>query len=251
LSKYKVMARRSLLGVEIDTVTLEEAAARVVRFVAQGGIHQVVTLNPEYLFRARTEEDLRDIVRRASLVTADGVGIVWGARVLGVDIPERVTGIDLMLAVCEEAAARGWRVFLLGGRPGVAEEAAARLGRDFPGLKIGGTHHGYFTAEEEPAVLEKIKKVEPHVLFVGLGAPAQERWIYGSRMDLGVPVAMGVGGSFDVLSGKVKRAPVWMRRLGMEWLGRLIYEPWRWRRMLVLPLFVLLVLKERVCRTRK
>ncbi|MCL6558848.1 MAG: WecB/TagA/CpsF family glycosyltransferase [Firmicutes bacterium] len=241
------MTRKSLLGLEIDAVTLTEAVARVAAFVSQNGTHQVVTLNPEYLYRARTEEDLQEIVRGASLVTADGVGIVWAARVLGVDVPERVTGIDLMLAICEQAAVRGWRVFLLGGRPGIAEKAAAELIRDFPGLTVAGVYHGYFKAEEELSVVAKIKRAKPHVLFVGLGAPAQERWIYQNRVKLGVPVAMGVGGSFDVLSGKVKRAPVWMRRLGLEWLARLIREPWRWRRMLVLPLFVFYVLKQRVC----
>ncbi|MEW6172785.1 MAG: WecB/TagA/CpsF family glycosyltransferase [Bacillota bacterium] len=235
-----------MLGVEIDTVTLEGAATRAAELIALGGSHQVVTLNPEYLFRARKEKDLLEIVRQAALVTADGIGIVWAARVNGTGIPGRVTGIDLMLAICHRAAQAGWRVFFLGGRPGVAEDAAARLKSEIPGLQVAGTFHGYFSTAEEPEVIGRIRVTQPEVLFVGIGAPKQERWIHKNLRVLGVPLAMGVGGSFDVLSGRVKRAPVWMRRLGLEWLARLIREPRRWRRMLVLPRFALLVLRTRL-----
>lgn len=239
------MRRISILGAEIDPLTLEEAVNRAAALVASGGAHQVVTLNPEYLYRAQRERDLLEIAREAALVTADGVGIVWAARVHGFFLPERVTGIDLLLALCRRAAAEGWRVFLLGGRPGVAKEAAARLVRDYPGLTVAGTHHGYFSGAEEATVLEQIRAAQPQLLFVGLGAPKQERWIFQQRAALGSLVAVGVGGSFDVLSGRAKRAPAWMRRLGLEWLGRLLLEPRRWRRMLVLPCFALLVLRAR------
>lgn len=232
------------MGAAIDPLTLGQTVDRVAEMVTRGGTHQVVTLNPEYLFRAQKKRHLLDIVREASLSTPDGVGILLAARVSGFKLPERVTGIDLMLALCKRAAAEGWRVFLLGGKPGVAEEAACRLTVLFPGLVVAGTHHGYFTGGEEMAVLEKIKAANPQILFAGLGAPKQEEWIYKHKSLLGVPVAVGVGGSFDVLSGRVKRAPAWMRRLGIEWLGRLIYEPRRWRRMLVLPLFALMVLRK-------
>lgn len=239
------MKRISVLGVEIDPLTLEEAVNRTAALVASGGAHQIVTLNPEYLYRAQRERDLLEIAREAALVTADGIGIVWAARVHGFFLPERVTGIELLLALCGRAAAEGWRIFLLGGKPGVAAEAAARLARDYPGLTVAGTHHGYFSGAEETGVLERIKAARPQLLFVGLGAPKQERWIFQQRAALGSLVAVGVGGSFDVLSGRVKRAPVWMRRLGLEWLGRLVLEPRRWRRMLVLPRFAFLVLRAR------
>ncbi len=234
------------MGAEVDTVSLEEAVEQVAALVARGGTYQVITLNPEYLFRARSERDLLEIVRRAALITADGIGVVWAARFLGNKVPERVSGIDLMQALCRRAAVSGWSIFLLGGRPGVAEDAAAQLKRDYPGLRITGTHHGYFTAEEETAVLAAIRNAGAEILFVGLGAPAQERWIYRNCSVLGVRVAMGVGGSFDVIGGHVKRAPFWMRRLGLEWLGRLLREPWRWRRMLVLPLFALYVFRVKL-----
>ncbi|MEW6183231.1 MAG: WecB/TagA/CpsF family glycosyltransferase [Bacillota bacterium] len=234
-----------MLGVEIDAVTIEGAAARAAELIARGGPHQIVTLNPEYLFRARKEKDLLEIVRNAALVTADGVGIVWAARVHGFSLPERVTGIDLMLEICRKAAKAGWRVFLLGGKPGVAEEAAARLNKEIKGLQVAGAYHGYFSAADEHEPLQRIKAAHPEILFVGTGAPKQERWIHTNLQALDVPLAMGVGGSFDVLSGRARRAPVWMRRLGLEWLGRLVREPRRWRRMLVLPRFALLVLRTR------
>lgn len=232
------------MGAAVDPLTLSQTVDRVAELVTRGGAHQVVTLNPEYLYRAQQERHLLDIVRAASLVTADGVGILWAARVSGLKLPERVTGIDLMLALCKRAAAEGWRIFLLGGKPGAAEKAASRLTVLFPKLVVAGTYHGYFTGGQETAVLEKIRTAQPHILFVGLGAPKQEEWIYKHKPLLGVPVAVGVGGSFDVLSGRVRRAPVWMRRLGLEWLGRLIHEPRRWRRMLVLPRFAFMVLRQ-------
>ncbi|MGQ9512170.1 WecB/TagA/CpsF family glycosyltransferase [Thermodesulfitimonas sp.] len=235
--------RVEILGVPVDAVTVAGAVARVSELIARRGTHQVVTLNPEYLYRAQKEPDLLAIAREACLVTADGVGILWAASVYGYSLPERVTGIDLLVALCDRAAAEGWRVFFLGGQPGVAAAAAGRLREQYPGLVVAGEHHGYFAASEEAMVLEKIKAATPQLLFVGLGAPKQERWIYKYRQELKNVVAMGVGGSFDVLSGRTKRAPAWMRRWGLEWLGRLFYEPRRWRRMLVLPRFALLVLR--------
>lgn len=248
------MHRITLLGARVDAVTLEEAVERVAAFIRAGGAHQVVTLNPEYLYRARREPHLLEVVRRAALVTADGIGIVWAARVLGRPLPERVTGIDLLLALAARAAREGWRVFLLGALPGVADAAAANLTARYPGLQVVGTHHGYFAPEEELQVVARIRAARPDVLFAALGAPKQEVWLARHLAALQVPVAMGVGGSFDVLAGWVKRAPAWLRRLHLEWLGRLLYEPRRWRRMLVLPKFVWIVLVERLrgflCRQR-
>ncbi|MEW5763105.1 MAG: WecB/TagA/CpsF family glycosyltransferase [Bacillota bacterium] len=240
------MRRITLLGAPVDAVTLEEAVERVAALVRAGGAHQVLTLNPEYVYRALREPVLLEIAHSASLVTADGIGIVWAARVLGEPLPERVTGIDLVLALAARAPREKWRVFLLGARPGVAQQAAANLAARFPGLDVAGTHHGYFTSREETGVLARIRAARPDILFVGLGAPKQEMWIARHLRALGVPVAVGVGGSFDVLAGRVKRAPAFLRRLHLEWLGRLLYEPRRWRRMLVLPKFAGVVLLERL-----
>ncbi|HBX23649.1 MAG TPA: glycosyltransferase [Desulfotomaculum sp.] len=234
--------RVEILGAPVDRLTLGQAVDRVAELVNAGRPGRVITLNPEYLYRAVTEDKtLMKLVNRADLVTADGEGIVWAGRVAGTPFPERVTGIDLMLASVQRAAQEGWPVFLLGAAPGVAEEAAENLRRQHPGLQMAGTYHGYFKQEEEAAVAERIRDAAPRLLFAALGAPKQERWIDQYIESIGPVVAMGVGGSFDVLAGRVTRAPRWMQQLRIEWLGRLVMEPSRWRRILVLPRFAWLV----------
>jgi len=231
-----------ILGAPVDRLTLDQAVDRVAELVGDGLPGRVITLNPEYLYRAITvDNSLMELVHRADLVTADGEGIVWAGRVAGTPFPERVTGIDLMLASVQRAAQEGWPVFLLGAAPGVAEEAAENLRRQHPGLQVAGTYHGYFKQEEEAAVAERVREAAPRLLFAALGAPKQERWIDQYIESIGPVVAMGVGGSFDVLAGRVTRAPRWMQRLRIEWLGRLAMEPSRWRRILVLPRFAWLV----------
>ncbi|MGC7846372.1 WecB/TagA/CpsF family glycosyltransferase [Desulforudis sp. 1088] len=236
------MPTTSLLGARIDALSMREALEVVTALVTKGHPSQVITMNPEYLYRAQREPLLLDIANGAALVTADGVGIVWAARLAGRPVPERVTGIDLMLALLERASAKGWRVFLLGAAPGVAEEAAEKARERWPSLVICGTHHGYFETGEDDRIIGKVRAAAPDLLFLGLGAPKQELWGARYLQDLGVPVVMGVGGSFDVLAGKVKRAPAWLRKLHLEWLGRLLREPRRWRRQMVLPKFILMVL---------
>ncbi len=238
--------RVEILGAGVDALTMEEAVERVANFVAAGGVHRVMTLNPELLYRAQFDRRLLEIIRRADLVTADGVGIVWAAAVAKRPVPERVTGIDLLLRLADKAAALGWRVFLLGAAPGVAEEAARVLCRRYPGLVIAGTHHGYFPERDSPAVAEAVRRARTDLLFVALGAPRQELWLEEYLQAAGAAVGMGVGGSFDVLAGRARRAPAWVRRLCLEWLYRLVREPSRWRRQLVLPLFAWLVVRRYV-----
>ncbi|MBO8138745.1 MAG: WecB/TagA/CpsF family glycosyltransferase [Desulfotomaculum sp.] len=181
------------------------------------------------MYRAQGREVLLNLVNTADLVTP---------------VKERVTGIDLMLRLCERGARENWRVFLLGAAPGVAEEAAEKLKNKYPGLVIAGTHDGYFKREENDRIVKMIRSAEPHILFVALGMPKQEQWIAEYQHKTGVPVAIGVGGSFDVISGRKKRAPGWTQRLKVEWLYRLIKESWRIKRQLVLPKFALLVLRK-------
>lgn len=236
--------RIRLLGAPLDGYTLEQFAERISQYVGEGSPRFVITLNPELLYRAKHQKDLLDMVGRADLVTADGAGIVWACRVSGQPVPERVAGIDLMMKLLEYAAGRGWRVFFLGSAPGVAEAAAGQATGLFPGLRVVGTQHGYFSDQEEQDVISTITDASPHLLFVALGSPRQERWIDQHLNRLGNVVAMGVGGSLDVLSGNVRRSPEWLCRLNLEWLGRLFMEPRRWRRMLVLPKFVLRVIMK-------
>jgi N-acetylglucosaminyldiphosphoundecaprenol N-acetyl-beta-D-mannosaminyltransferase len=233
-----------VLGAPVACLTLAEAARTVAGCVREGRPRQVITLNPEYLYRAQSEPELMEILHRADLVTADGVGIVWAARRAGNPVPERVAGIDLLLRLAAEAGMHRWRVFLLGAAPGVAEAAGRELAARYPGLTVAGTHHGYFRPEEELAVIAKVRQSRADLLFVALGAPRQEIWAARHLEALNVPVVMGVGGSLDVLAGRVRRAPAWLRRLHLEWLGRLLMDPKRWRRQLVLPKFALLVIRR-------
>ncbi|MBI2299781.1 MAG: WecB/TagA/CpsF family glycosyltransferase [Armatimonadetes bacterium] len=225
-----------ILGAPIDAVSYDEALARVAAMVAEGGPHHIFTADVSGIMQARQDPELLAILRSADLVTADGAGVLWAARIFDFPLPERVSGVDLVRRISGLAAERGYRVFLLGAKPGVAEDAAAELLRENPGLNLCGVQHGYFESEE--AVAATLREAKPEVVFVALGIPRQERFIRHWCFELGIPVSMGVGGSFDVVSGRLDRAPGWMQRSGLEWLFRVKQEPKRWRRLFVLPKFV-------------
>jgi N-acetylglucosaminyldiphosphoundecaprenol N-acetyl-beta-D-mannosaminyltransferase len=224
---------------------MDDALAWIRARIASRAPAYVVTLNGALLVQAAQDPDLRDLVNNAGLVTADGVGVVLAGRMLGVRLPGRVAGIDVVTALAAAAAEAGHRLFLLGGAPGVADAAATELGRRHPGLLIAGTHHGFFAAEDEAHVLAAIRDARPDVLLVALGAPRQERWMRQWGAALGVPVALGVGGSFDVIAGRIARAPEWMRRAGLEWLYRAVREPRRWAVVRTIPPLFWLALRER------
>lgn len=209
---------------------------------------QVCTVNPEFIIEARRRPAFGRALAAADLCTPDGVGVLWAARRAGVRLDERVTGSDGILHICERAAAHGWRVFFLGAGPGIAGHAAAELARLFPGLPVAGTYGGSPAEADWPQIRQRLTAAQADLLFVAYGHPRQDIWIHQHRRELPVAVAMGVGGAFDFVAGITPRAPLWMRRLGLEWLFRLVRQPWRWRRMTTLPLFVLLVLLQRVRR---
>ncbi|WP_448543118.1 WecB/TagA/CpsF family glycosyltransferase [Roseiflexus sp.] len=234
-----------ILGVAIDDVLMDEAIAAVARFIAEGGPHQIVTVNPEFVMEARRNRAFRRVLAAADLATPDGFGIILAARWRGTPLRGRVTGIDLTERIAAEAARRGWSLFLLGAAPGVAERAAAALQRANPGLRITGCYAGSPRPADEPPIRERIIAARPDVLLVAYGHPAQDLWIARNQPLLRVPVAIGVGGTFDELAGVVPRAPALMQRLGLKWLYRLIVQPWRWRRiMTAAPLFLWTVLRE-------
>ncbi|MEE0510270.1 MAG: WecB/TagA/CpsF family glycosyltransferase [Peptococcaceae bacterium] len=240
--------RHNVLGVDIDAVTEAEALNIITGFVREGGAHQVVTANPEILDNATRNLPLHDLIRRAALVTADGQGVLLAGRILGTPFPARVTGVELAEALCRESAARDVSLYFLGAEPGVVDEAAARMRAAYPGVKIVGTHHGYFRNEGPAEVLADITRTQPDILLVGLGSPYQEEFIDDYLARCGVPVGIGVGGSFDVLSGRVQRAPEIFIRLRLEWLYRIASDRKRWKRALALPRFVLKVLRQRFMR---
>jgi N-acetylglucosaminyldiphosphoundecaprenol N-acetyl-beta-D-mannosaminyltransferase len=238
--------RITILGVAVDDVTEGEALACIADFIATGGPHQVVTVNPEFVIEARRNPAFRAVLAAADLATPDGFGLLLVAKWRGTPFRGRVTGVDLVGRIASEAAARGWSLYLLGAAPGVAERAAAALCRAHPGLRVVGCYAGSPRAADEPAIRARIAQARPDVLLVAYGHPAQDLWIARNQPYLRVPVAIGVGGAFDYLAGAVPRAPAWLRRLGLEWLYRLIRQPWRWRRILdAVPLFLLAALRER------
>ncbi|MBC7264694.1 MAG: WecB/TagA/CpsF family glycosyltransferase [Chloroflexi bacterium] len=240
--------RKSLyiLGVRVDDVTYNEAVVEIDCFVRKRTPHQIVTVNPEFIIAARRDVEFRHIINHAALSLPDGAGLLWASRLLGHPLRERVTGVDMLQHLADLATQRGYAIFLLGAAPGVAAEAARRLAERFPRLMIAGTHVGSPEPTEEPEIIEIVRCAAPDMLFVAYGAPKQDKWIARNLDRLGVPVAMGVGGAFDFISGRAQRAPMWMRRAGLEWLHRLYREPWRWRRMLALPAFAWLVITERI-----
>jgi polysaccharide pyruvyl transferase CsaB len=257
LSQADGEAKVNVLGARIDRLTMGETIERIRGFINNGFNNgfpntgqprHVITLNAEIVYQAQFNLALLELINRADMVTPDGAGVVWASRYLGQPVPERVTGIDLVNTLAPVAEAAGWKLFLLGGAPGVAKEAGQKLSERYPRLLIAGTYHGYWQLDsaEEQKILELIDQTHPDILLVALGAPRQEFWIR-RQLDQGrlkVPVSVGVGGSLDVISGRAQRAPAWMCRLQLEWLGRLIREPWRWRRMLALPKFVLRVWRQ-------
>lgn len=246
--------RTQLLGSPIDVVSMEQAVAVAGDAIRRRETCQHVSLNAAKLVKIQHDDVLRDAVASCELITADGQSVVWAGKLLGCPLPERVAGIDLMHELLAAAEREEHRVFLLGARPQVLERAEAAIRRLHPSLLIVGRHHGYFSAEEEQGVVSLIAATEPHLLFVALETPAKELFLARHRARLGVPFVMGVGGSFDVLAGVRRRAPRMFRRLGFEWLYRLMQDPRRLARRYIVgnTQFILLVARERarLARTR-
>ena len=225
--------RIELFGAPMDALTMEDTVRQIDRRISDGQFTQHVVVNVAKVVQMRDDPELAAAVRGCDIINIDGAGIVFGGRFLGLKIPHRVAGIDLFLELLAYAEGEGRSVYLLGATEAVIEKTVSRLRTDYPGLKIAGYHHGYFW-NEEAATVARIRESGADMLFVGIGSPLKERFIDRWRDELGVKFAMGVGGSFDVVSGKVHRAPQWMQRAGLEWFYRVIQEPRRmWRRYLV------------------
>lgn len=226
--------RVNVAGIEVDNLTEEETVSAIARMMETAGPHYLCVINASKTVAASRDARLRETLDRAALVTADGMSVVWAARLLGKQLKERVTGIDLFTRLLAQAAARGWSVFFFGACEESVRGVVARFTREYPGLRVAGWRNGYVEAAEAVAVVEMIRRSGADLLFVAMGSPAQEYWIAANLERTGARFAMGVGGSFDHLSGRKPRAPRWMQRAGFEWLYRLLREPRRlWRRYLV------------------
>jgi N-acetylglucosaminyldiphosphoundecaprenol N-acetyl-beta-D-mannosaminyltransferase len=227
--------RPDLLECPFDPVALSSAVARCIEWcLGPRAPHTVVTANAALLCMMRRDPGLREACRRGDLILADGMSVVWTSRLAGAPFPERVAGVDLMARLLEAASGHGLSVYLLGARREVVAELARRCVRDHPGLRVAGFRDGYFGPADEDAIVEDIRRSAPHLLFVGMPSPFKETWCERHRAALDVPVIMGVGGSFDVLAGHVRRAPRLVQSLGLEWSWRLAMEPRRmWKRYLL------------------
>lgn len=204
----------------------------------------VVTANPEIVMYGKEDPAYLNLVNKANYVIADGYGVILGSKIIRDELPERIAGFDLMKSLLEKSSHEGWSVYFLGAKEEVINQAVTNIKGAFPELKVVGWHHGYTDVNDETFVKEIAAK-KPDIVFTGIGFPKQEYWIANNMLQFEKGFFMGVGGSFDVWAGKVKRAPLIWQKLHIEWLYRLIQEPTRWRRMLVLPQFVLQVFKER------
>ena len=236
------MAERvNILGVDVDAVTMAEAVDVVRRAMDTRAGVMVATANAEMLMRATHDEELRHILNASALVVPDGAGTVWAARHLGHAMPERVAGYDLAQELLRCAPAEGRRIYFFGSAPGVAEKAKAKAEQLYPGIEIVGVRNGFFSPADNAAIIAEIRAARPDLLLVALGVPKQEKWIAAHLAELDVPVAIGVGGTLDVMAGVMKRAPYWMQRAKLEWLFRGLMQPKRAGRLLALPKFVLKV----------
>jgi N-acetylglucosaminyldiphosphoundecaprenol N-acetyl-beta-D-mannosaminyltransferase len=235
--------KENILGVDVCTVDMDQAISEAKSIIEKRIPGFIVAINPEKIMKAVSDESLKELLNTASLQIPDGIGILMASKIKGGNVKNRVTGIDLMMNLCNMASINGYSVYLLGAASGTADNAAKILKSIFPKLTIAGTHDGYFNNNDEK-VIQEISKTNCDILFVAMGSPKQEYWIKSNVDKLNVPLLIGVGGSYDVICGNIKRAPLWMRKSGIEWLYRLICEPWRIKRMISLPLFLLKALKS-------
>jgi N-acetylglucosaminyldiphosphoundecaprenol N-acetyl-beta-D-mannosaminyltransferase len=236
----------SVLGCPVTRLSLAGFVSRIEDFVASGKPHYVAMVNVAKLVKMRSDKELQESVFAADMIGADGVPLVWASRLFGDPLPGRVNGTDLMYELLKKGDEKSYRIFFLGATKVVLEKVLDVVRRDYPGVQVAGSHHGYFAAQQETDIVAKIKQAHADILFIAFGTPKKELWVKQYLHSMGVPVIHGVGGSFDVLAGVIPRAPLWMQRNGLEWLFRMFQEPRRmWRRYLVTNLtFMTLVTRE-------
>ncbi len=244
------MDKIKICGVNIDNITMEDAVVKVEEYLKEDIPRAVYTPNTEIVMMAKDDENLKSMLNKGDLIIPDGIGLIYGSKIRKKPLKERVTGYDLSYEMLRIANENNYSLYLLGGKEGVASEACAKIEKDYPNIKIVGHHNGYFKgfhlgiedSEEEKSIINEIKNGETDILFVGFGFPKQELWINHYLNDLGVKVAIGNGGTMDHIAGNMKRAPEIFQKLGLEWLYRLIKEPSRIKRQILLPKFIIHIL---------
>ncbi|MCC7641288.1 MULTISPECIES: WecB/TagA/CpsF family glycosyltransferase [unclassified Janthinobacterium] len=219
--------RITMMGCQIDNLSMEETLQTVEGFIQSGKPHQHVVVNVDKLVKAERDAELRRIINECALINVDGMPVVWASRLLGKPLKERVAGVDLFEALMRRSAAKGWRVYLLGAREEVVSEVKRLYEIKYPGLVVAGCRNGYWSEAEEPGVVADITAARADLLFVAISSPKKEHFLGQYQGQMKIPFAMGVGGTFDVAVGRVKRAPVWMQKSGLEWFYRFLQEPRR------------------------
>jgi len=219
--------RQTVLGCEVDNLDMEETLLRIEEFVASGRPHQHVVVNADKVVKAHHDPALREVINRCDLINADGMPVVWAARLLREPLKGRVTGVDLFFRLVERAAERGWRIYFLGAREEVVTRVVEIMRDRHPGLAVAGHRNGYWRPDEEDGVVQAIREARADILFVAISSPKKEQFLAAHQATMRVPFAMGVGGTFDVATGKVSRAPAWMQKSGFEWFYRFLQEPRR------------------------
>lgn len=236
-----------ILGVNIDNVTIEEAGNQTKKLIEESNksCKLVVAPNTEFIMLAQKDKEFFDILKQADLATPDSVGVMIGGKLQKRKFKERIPGQAYFRKVLEVGEKEGWTFYFLGGEEGIALKAKEKVQEDYPNVKIVGCHEGFFETDKEESVIEEINGLKPNVLFVAMGAPIQEKWIYKNKDRLKVDIATGQGGTFDYEAGKIKRAPKVFQKLGIEWLWRLAKEPKRIIRMMALPKYLIIVLLKK------
>ena len=235
-----------ILGVPINNITHNDAVDLVCSYLNGNDKKMIFTPNPEFVMKALEDKEFMEILNKGDLLVPDGIGVVIASKILGRPLKERVAGYDLVQSVFEKIKSTDKTVYFLGGGKGIAETAKAKMEEKHKGIKIVGVHDGYFDEKEEKLLIDEINSLKPDLVLVGIGFPKQEKWIYNHKDMLNAKAFIGVGGSFDGMSGNVKRAPDIFIKLGLEWFYRLVKQPSRFFRMLQLPLFLLTVLKAKI-----
>lgn len=236
------MNKVNILGVNVDRIGINDAANKIFGFLSGDRCRKVFTPNSEIIMNGYKDSNFAGVLNNADLLTADGIGVVKAASILKHPVPERAAGFDIACRLLEMVAKSDFKLFLFGGKPGVAEKAKEEMEKKYPGLKIVGLRNGYFKDEETDDIVDEINKSGAELLFVCLGAPKQELWIDANAERLGAKAALGIGGSLDVFAGVAERAPEFYCKHGLEWFYRLMKEPWRARRMTALPKFAFTVI---------
>lgn len=237
---------KNILGIGVDNVTRTQAVVKVIKMIEEGGIHHIILLNPYKLKRLKSNSDLKIISNKADMHIASGAGITWAGRMLKTPLKEQISILSFMMDLIRISEIKEYSIFLVGAKPEIVEKAFANIKKSFPKIRIVGRHGGYFSAEREKSVVEAMRKSEANIIFVGLGFPKEEKWIYKIKNEFKNTIFIGVGGSIDIISGEIKKAPPYFMERGLDWFYRIITKPWRIGRLFRVILFFLHAISTRI-----